>query len=133
MPTKAAGDVKDAEQKDAPKDGDEAAPAEGASKRAGSMPSYKLEKVGNELPEQEAGGRSRLYFDLLTKVTEDPGEWYQVAHFKTPTGATTALKAIQNKDREVPKGEWEFETRKVANPENPAGPRHSKLFARFMG
>lgn len=99
-----------------------------------AMPTYPMEKV-DALPEDAAnatGGRSNLFLGLLEKVATDPGEWYCIASYKTASGAPNALKEIRTGNREVPQGEFEFETRKVANPEG-RGPKHSKLFARFLG
>lgn len=99
-----------------------------------NAPTYNLTKVTG-LPEEAPGGRGRssLYFDLLGQITEDPGEWYEVANFKTPNGAQDVRKALEGGERTIPDGEWEFASRKVVNPQNPAGPKHSKLFARFLG
>jgi hypothetical protein len=108
--------------------------AEDAETKTRNAPTYKLSKVA-DLPEEAPGGRGRssLYFDLLGQITSDPGEWYEVAHFKTPNGAQDVRKALENGDRQVPDGEWEYASRKQVNPDNPAGPKHSKLFARFLG
>jgi hypothetical protein len=102
-------------------------------KAKSKMPTYNVQKVQGGLPDNAKSGRADLYFNLLQQVTADPGEWYEIAHFTTSSGATNALKAIKNKERKVPDGDWEFETRRVDNPDIPGGQKHSKLFARFMG
>lgn len=107
--------------------------------RVGRMPTYNVEVV-DELPPNAprghgggGGGRSDLYLRILTPVMENPGRWCEVAHFKTPTGARAAAKALENGKRAVPEGEWEFETRRLVNENDPTGPKHSKLYARYMG
>lgn len=102
------------------------------SKRTRNMPNYGVSVV-DELPDNEKGGRSKLYYELLSDVAENPGSWCEVAHFQTPTGARSALKALEKGDRVVPDGEWEFEIRKVRNPNDAMGPKHSKLYARLVG
>ncbi len=98
------------------------------------MPEYNLAKVeGGDLPDNAPSGRANLYLGLFQKIMTDPGEWYEVAYFKTPTGAKNAAKAIQAGDRPIPEGNWEIETRKISNPEDVAGSKHSKLFARYLG
>lgn len=132
---------------------------EARAKARANQPTYGLQKLGGGLPEQEdtgssSRGRSDLYLNLLLPLTQDPGEWYEVAYFKTANGAAQALKAIQEgtkvKDengnekvirRAIPAGDWEMETRRfqATNPdgspviENGKAVRHSKLFARYMG
>lgn len=107
---------------------------DGSEKKTRNMPTYMADKV-SELPEDAGGGKGRanLYFDILTKVSEDPLEWYVIAEFKTPTGATGAAKSLREGERKLPNGEWEFEPRKCLNPTNPAAPKWSKLYARFLG
>ncbi len=101
-------------------------------KRIRNMPAYGVTPV-DELPDNEKGGRSKLYYELLTEVAENPGAWCEVAHFQTPTGARSALKALKKGERVVPDGEWEFEIRKVRNPDDIMAPKHSKLYARLVG
>lgn len=129
------------------------------AKARANQPVYGLSKVGGGLPEEEPSGgggkgRSELYMNLLLPLTQDPGEWYEVAYFKTPQGAGQALKAIQEgtkvKDengnetivrRQIPAGDWEMETRKFTVKDENGAPvlengkavKHSKLFARYMG
>lgn len=104
----------------------------GSSRR--NMPKYGVTPVGGELPDNERTvGRSKLYYELLAEVAKTPGEWCEVAHFQTPTGAKSALKGLESGEREMPEGEWEIEVRKVKNPTNPVGPKHSKLYARLVG
>lgn len=114
---------------------DEAPAASKKGSRAGTMPTYGLEKIeSGELPEDAPQGRNNLYVGLLKPLVElDPGDWYSVAYFKTPTGAKNALNAIEAKERPIPEGNWEFEARKVQNPQDVTGQKHSKLFARYMG
>lgn len=98
-----------------------------------SMPEYGLEKLEGDLPENAPQGRTNMYIGLLTPLTQaEPGDWYRVAAFKTPTGARNAEKAIANRERPIPAGEWEFQSRKVANPDG-VGQKHSVLYARFLG
>lgn len=120
-----------AEGSDGTEGADNGATAE-ANGRKGKMPTYGMEKIGDSLPEDTATGRAQLYHDLLVPLTEDPGEWYQVAEFKTPNGARQAAKELADGKRNVPEGDWEFDTRKVPNPTNPTK-RWSRLYARFMG
>lgn len=110
-------------------------PAATKQTRPRNAPTYNLVKVTGDLPEEAPSGRGRssLYFDILSQITQDPGEWYEVAHFQTPNGAQDVRKALTAKDRTVPPGDWEYASRKITNPENPAGSKHSKLFARFLG
>lgn len=97
-----------------------------------SMPVYGLDKV-DSLPDDAPGGRTNMYIGLLAPLTKlEPGDWYQVAYFKTPTGARNAEKAIAKRERPIPSGEWEFQSRKVSNPEG-VGQKHSALFARYLG
>lgn len=105
------------------------------SKRAASMPKYGAEKISGDLPDDAPQGRSNLYIGLLAPIaTEDNvGEWFQVAYFKTPTGASNAKKAIVSGERPIPAGNWEVEARKVTNPDAPAGTKHSKLYVRYLG
>lgn len=130
--------MSDTEVLDSPTDTPAApsSPSAGRGKsRKGNMPIYHLAKVdGGSLPDNPRAGRSKLYFDLLEAVASDPGEWYEIAYFKTPNGAKQALKALSSGDREIPEGEWEFEVRRVANPDGqPRSPKNSKLFARLVG
>lgn len=106
--------------------------------RAGSMPVYKVQRA--ELPAEDEPavnhGRKLMYHGLLNTIVEDEeswGEWFEVATFKTVSGAREAEKAIEKGDRIIPEGEWEFATRKVKNGDNPDGKRWSKLFAQYMG
>lgn len=113
-------------------EGTQAGTQTAAPKRTRNMPTYDLE-VMDELPEESVGGRRRLYFDLLTKAAESPEKWVRIAHFQTPTGANNALREIKAQKREIPEGDWEFKAVKVVNPDNPAGQRHSQLFAKLVG
>ena len=133
---------------------------EAKAKARANQPDYGLQKVTtlpDEEPSARGGGRGRsdLYLHLLQPLTQDPGEWYEVALFKTSNGAHQALKAIQEgvkvKDsqgnvtierRSIPAGDWEMETRRFTVKDEQGNPvldekgkpvRHSKLFARFMG
>jgi hypothetical protein len=94
------------------------------------MPTYDVEVV-DELPEETPGGRKRLYFDLLSKAAEHAGSWVKIAHFQTPTGARNAQRDIENGTRQIPDGDWSFKAIKVPNPDSPAAPRHSQLYARL--
>lgn len=97
------------------------------------MPNYGLQRV-DELPANAPSGRNNMYVGLLKPLTEqEPGDWYQIAQFKTPTGARNAEKAIEEQKRPIPPGDWEFETRRVTNPEDPTGNKHSVLYARYLG
>lgn len=101
-------------------------------KRTRNLPTYGLSKV-DSLPDDIPSSRADLYFNLLTDVQADPGEWYCVATFHTPTGAATVAKELKEGKRNIPKGEWEFQARKVPNEENRLGQKWSKLYARYMG
>lgn len=110
----------------------EATEAESNGAPRADRPSYGIAKVGGELPEQPKvqRGRSNVYFDLLVQVTSDPGEWYEIATFKTQGGARLAVKALKEGERQIPDGDWEFDSRRVQGPE---GEKWSKLYARFLG
>lgn len=135
------------------------------AKARANQPVYGLQKAEGGLPPQEAEdtggsrGRSDLYLNLLAPLTQDMGEWYEIAYFKTPNGAQQALKAIQEgvkvkvtqpdgtetteiQRRAIPAGDWEMETRRfvvkdenggIVTDEKGKPVKHSKLFARFMG
>lgn len=97
-----------------------------------SMPEYGLTKLDGELPPNAPQGRTNMYIGLLLPLTkQEPGDWYQVAQFKTPTGARNAEKAIVKQERPIPTGEWEFQSRKIAAPDGVG--KHSVLYARYLG
>lgn len=98
------------------------------------MPSYELKLLddGAELPDNAPAGRNNMYVGLLEPLRVYPNQWAQVAYFKTPTGARNAQKAIMDKKRPIPGGDWDFQVRKVANPDNPTGPKHSVLYAKYI-
>lgn len=109
-------------------------PANGATSKRENMPEYTMAAV-DELPEDYVGGRSKMYYELFAKIAQTPNQWVEVAHFKTSTGATSALKAINDGDREIPQYEgatWELAKRRLPNPTDPTGQKHSKLFARLV-
>lgn len=97
-----------------------------------AMPTYELEKV-EVLPEQVEASRSSFYLRILEHVAKDAGEWYRIARFQTAAGARNAANALGKGERNIPEGEWEFEARRVSNPDDPIGPKHSELYARFLG
>lgn len=123
-----------AAEADAVEGADNGATAE-TNGRKGKMPTYELQAVeGDELPADEVSGRGRMYHDLLVGLRSDEnvGKWFQIAEFKTPNGARQAAKELASGKRDIPEGEWEFETRKFASPENPTK-RWSRLYARCVG
>lgn len=142
----------------------------------GKAPKFGLTKIGAELPEpvirRGGGGQGgprgprMTYHNLLTQIMADPenaGDWFEVATFQSPVGATNALKGITkgNKDEAtgeyvktpIPDGQFEFETRRVLIDPNDEHvltraevdamreqgvdtnslPKRSKLLVRWMG
>lgn len=133
-------------------------------KRTRIAPKYELGFVGGGLPEDEkaprkirkgggGGGRGRLadqFVKLLNPIVADEdlhGEWLVAAEYATAVGAKGAMKAILADERVLPKGAWEFETRRFMQPilddegnqpideatGQPAVRPSSRLFVRFHG
>lgn len=102
------------------------------TKRTRRMPTYDIREVGKDLPQAEPNGRSQLYYDILSKVARKPNTWFEIAQFKTSVGAQSVLNSINKGEKSIPAGDWEFDARKVRNEDNPAGPKHSTLYARFV-
>lgn len=111
-------------------------PKSGKGSRAGTRPEYAVAAV-DAFPEEAPSlrGKQDTYVTLLQPIVDagKPDQWYEIASFKTPTGAHGACDALEAGERKLPsaKGSWEFKAIKVVDPENPDGKRHSKLFARF--
>lgn len=101
--------------------------AEGSEGKRKKMPDYKMEAV-DELPAGvESGvGRSKLYFNLLTRVLQEGTEdqWYEIADFRSHDGAATAARELTKGERDIPDGNWEFKGIRL-----PEG--NSKLFVRL--
>jgi hypothetical protein len=99
-----------------------------------NQPTYTMTPV-DELPEDYKGGRSKMYYELFAKIANTPNQWVEIAHFKTPSGAKAAVKSVESGEREIPQYEgadWELAHRKLPNPDDPRGQKHSKLFARLV-
>lgn len=129
MATKAKDQTQEQEQEQAPAENGEQA----STRKIANQPEYAgrdfdLEAL-DELPESEPTGRSRLYFDLLTRVAEGetPLKWHRIATFHTPTGAKQVASTINKQvagtlkkeedARELPAYDgyhWQFAARKVA-------------------
>lgn len=111
-------------------------PAKQEQKQPKQRPIYKAEKVDGDLPEDITLPRTgpRMDPDLkeaLQVAFEDPGIWYCVGVYRSDNGAKTKQKQFQKHELELPKGEWELETRRVHAEDGVT--RHSKLYAKFLG
>lgn len=101
-------------------------------RRARKMPTYEIREIGDTLPKAAPSGRKQLYYDILTRVMRKPNTWFEIAQFQTPVGAQSVLNSINKGEKSIPAGDWEFDAIKVKNEDNPAGPKHSKLYARYL-
>jgi len=115
----------------------------GQAKRTRRMPTYvdvsTVEGL-DELPDEAPSGRKLQYFNMLSQLAQrEPGKFYPVTQFQTPTGARNAVKALAgytNRKGEfvaptttIPEGEWEFRDRKIAV----GAGKHSILYAKLNG
>lgn len=94
-------------------------------------PNFTLTEV-DELPPHPKNNRGRdpMYLEALQVIqamTAKHGKWFEVARYKSRSGASDSWRAIRNGDRAVPPGQWEFETRIFE------GGNGSALYARFLG
>lgn len=96
------------------------------------MTEYTLRPIGNTLPDHPSGstgGRPPVYFPALETIAAagQAGTWYELAVFKSPTGARDSLQKMTNGERPIPKGDWEFAKRQDADNGT------SALYVRWMG
>jgi hypothetical protein len=99
-------------------------------------PVYAAEKIDGDLPEDATMPRTgpRMDPDLkeaLLVAAGDPGNWYCIGTYQSENGAKTTQKRFQKHELELPKGEWELESRRQ-RPEDGSA-RTSKLYAKFLG
>jgi hypothetical protein len=99
-------------------------------------PVYIAEKMDGELPEDVTLPRTgpRMAPELreaLLVAQSDPNEWYCVGKYRSENGAKTTQKRFQRHELELPKGEWELETRRVRAEDGIT--RWSNLYAKFLG
>lgn len=63
-----------------------------------TRPTYNLVKVGTELPavEKRAGGANlaSLFGEMLNAITNEPGEWFELVEYQTPTTAKGTAKRL---------------------------------------
>lgn len=99
-------------------------------------PVYVAERIDGDLPEDITLPRSGPRMDprlkeALQVAAEDPGAWYCVGVYTSDTGARNTQKRFQRHELELPKGEWELESRRSHAEDGVT--RHSKLYAKFCG
>lgn len=105
------------------------------------MPKYEGTKV-EDLPEDLApqtgtgNGRAYLYFNLMNSgPKQEPGEWFRIATFQTPTGAKDVAKDLTPNGegvtkRPIPDGVWEISGRTIRGEDDKL---ISALYVRYMG
>jgi len=114
----------------------------GNGKVKAGMPRYEGTKV-EDLPEDLApqtgtgNGRAYLYFNLMNSgPKQEPGEWFRIATFQTPTGAKDVAKDLTPNGegvtkRPIPDGVWEISGRTIKDPDTDK--LISALYVRYMG